>query len=37
MKKYFIAAIIVMCLILTGCSEAERVSYNLSKEADYFN
>ena len=37
MKKYFIAAIIVMCLILTGCSEAERVSYNLSKESDYFN
>lgn len=26
-----------MVLFLTGCSEAERVSYNLSQEADNFN
>ena len=26
-----------MALFLTGCSEAERVSYNLSQEADNFN
>lgn len=39
MKKYitFILAIVVMTTVLTGCSEAERVSYNLSQEADNFN
>ena len=42
MKKFLlvitiIIAIPLICVSLTGCSEAERVSYNLSKEADYFN
>lgn len=42
MKKVLsiIAAIIIMsalCIGLTGCSEAENVSYNLSQEADNFN
>lgn len=38
MKK--ILAIIIMIVILVvscGCTEAERVSYNLSKQADNFN
>lgn len=26
-----------MTLLFTGCTEADRVSYNISKEADYFN
>lgn len=29
--------LIMLCALLTGCSEAERVSYNLSQEADNFN
>lgn len=42
MKKIFASiitavAIAVIVLSLTGCSEAERVSYNVSKEADNFN
>lgn len=39
MKKYitFILAIVVITTVLTGCSEAERVSRNLSQEADNFN
>lgn len=39
MKK-FISLITVLCLMMVcmvGCRQAERVSYNLSKEADYFN
>lgn len=32
-----IALILVIGSILTGCSEADRVSSNLSKEADNFN
>ncbi len=28
---------LVFVLLLTGCTEADRVSYNLSKEADNFN
>lgn len=37
MKKVFAALLICGCL-LTGCSsEAERVSYNISREADGFN
>jgi hypothetical protein len=31
------ALIIVMSFVLTGCTEAERVSQNLSLEADNFN
>lgn len=39
MKKTVKIAMILLpiMLLLVGCSEAERVSYNLSKEADYFN
>lgn len=39
MKKefaYFVLAIFICC-ILTGCTEAERASYNLSQQADNFN
>lgn len=39
MKKKigFIAVIAAMMLSLVGCSQADRVSYNLSQEADNFN
>ena len=39
MKKLISAAIITiaLALTLTGCTEAERVSHNLSQEADNFN
>jgi hypothetical protein len=40
MKKRILALIllgIITIATLTGCTEAERVSYNLSKEADNFN
>lgn len=40
MKKKIFSALTVMMLtafILTGCTEAERVEYNLTKEADNFN
>ena len=38
MKKAFIAAILLTVLCLTGCeTEAQRVSYNISQEADNFN
>ena len=38
-KKLISAAIITiaLALTLTGCTEAERVSHNLSQEADNFN
>ena len=36
MKKVFATLLICGCL-LTGCSEADRVSYNISREADEFN
>lgn len=39
MKKY-IGILLVVCLIFTclvGCRKSERVSYNISKEADNFN
>lgn len=39
-NKTFIVAIITfiifLCLLLTGCTDAETVSYNISKEADKF-
>lgn len=31
------ASLILSCLLLSSCSEAERVSYNLSQQADNFN
>lgn len=40
MKKNYIAlilAIVLMAITLTGCTEAERASYNLSQQADNFN
>ncbi len=39
MKKKIMSLILVatMVLALVGCSQAERVSYNLSQEADNFN
>ena len=39
MKKFILVAVlaIAVALTLTGCREAERVSANLSKEADQFN
>ena len=37
-KKYLITIfVVVMALIVVGCREADRVSYNLSQEADNFN
>lgn len=36
MKK-IIAITLLAALMLTGCTEAENVSYNISKEADNFN
>ena len=37
MKNLWFAAITIalMCLV-TGCSEASKVNYNMSKQADYF-
>lgn len=32
-----VAVLVIFACILVGCSQAERVSYNLSKEADSFN
>ena len=37
MKKKIVVLVALMMLALTGCSEAERVSYNLSEQADNFN
>lgn len=39
MKKVFllISVMLLLAVALTGCREAERVSHNLSKEADMFN
>lgn len=39
MKKKILCIVSVICLVsaLTACSQASRVSYNLSKEADNFN
>ena len=39
MKKIFtaiVAMMMVMC-ILTGCSEADKVNWNISRDAEYFN
>lgn len=32
--KYFLTALVA--LLLAGCSDADTVSYNISKDADYF-
>ena len=38
MKKYFVLPLVALCMILVGvgCSDAGTVSYNISKDADYF-
>ena len=39
MKKVITAilSMILICFMLTGCRESEKVSYNISQEADNFN
>ena len=38
MKKIAVLVIsVIVMMMLTGCRESEKVSYNVSKEADYFN
>lgn len=37
MKKTLLAITLGLCLTLSGCTQAERVSYNVSKQADNFN
>ena len=37
MKRKIILLVVIMAMVLTGCTEAERVSYNLSEQADNFN
>lgn len=37
MKKILIAIIICLIICISGCNEAERVSENLSQQADNFN
>lgn len=40
MKKYvliLITIIAAVCVCLSGCTQAEKASYNLSKQADNFN
>ena len=38
MKKIVVLIIsVLMVIALVGCRESEKVSYNISKEADYFN
>lgn len=37
-KLFCLVAVMILCVVaMTGCSEAERVSYNLSEQADNFN
>lgn len=36
MKKYIVCMVLVLCLIFSGCSEADKVNANMSKQADYF-
>ena len=38
MKKIFalIAMLALLCVVLTACSEADKVNYNVSKQAEYF-
>ena len=38
MKKFiaFIMVLVSVCVILVGCSEADKVNANISKQADYF-
>ena len=36
MKK-IICLMLLMAILLSGCTEADKVNHNLSKDADYFN
>ena len=36
-KAGLVALITIFCGISVGCTESERVSYNISQEADNFN
>lgn len=39
MKKkigFLVAMLLCMCALFTGCSEADKANYNISKQADYF-
>lgn len=37
MKKKLIAALVVcLAMVLAGCTEADKVNYNMSKQAQYF-
>lgn len=36
-KKMYSLMLVLMVLILTGCTQSDKVSYNISKEADNFN
>ena len=38
MKKFiaFIMVLVSVCMMLAGCSEADKVNHNISKQADYF-
>lgn len=38
MKKFiiFIMVLVSVCVTLAGCSEADKVNHNISKQADYF-
>ena len=37
MKKRILVIALVLCFVLSGCTQADRVSYNVSKQADNFN
>lgn len=39
MKKVFalVLAVLLICCLCVGCTQADRVSYNISKQADNFN
>lgn len=37
MKKTILIFLVALLLALTGCSEASKVNYNMTKQADYFD
>ena len=37
MMKKIICLMLLMAILLSGCTEADKVNHNLSKDADYFN
>lgn len=37
MKKKLLILVVAVTLMMTGCTEADRVSYNISEQADNFN